>query len=210
MELQMERDNNAKAMKNLRKLLNHGRSAPLETYGTDMASEMTQIERDTFAYAKEVIRWILIFGVIFIGGCLTGKAFAYSGGIGADDSRGGNSLPISAPLTFTDEEAIKSIIGEAENQGWIGMRAVAFAIRNRRTLDGVYGLHAPRVKKHLYSQATYQMAKRQWLASDGDYDFTHGANHWENIHAFGTPCWVKHCVETFRYKNHVFYKEVAQ
>lgn len=107
-----------------------------------------------------------------------------------------------------ESDAIKAIIGEAENQGEQGMLAVAGAIRNRGTLKGVYGLRAPRVKKHLYSKETFFLAQRAWAIS-ATVDITKGADHWENIKAFGCPKWVKSCIETFRYKDHVFYKEIV-
>lgn len=106
-----------------------------------------------------------------------------------------------------DGDAIKAIIGEAENQGYKGMLAVACAIRNRGTLKGVYGIRAPRVKNYLYSRATHRMAFLAWHESE-KHDITNGATHWENIKAFGCPSWVKGCIEVFRYKDHVFYREV--
>lgn len=105
------------------------------------------------------------------------------------------------------EKAILAIIGEAENQGFKGMLAVACAIRNKGNLHGVYGSISKRVVKHKYSDTTYSLAVMAWDES-ARRDITHGANHWENIGAFGCPSWVKRCVETFRYKDHVFYKEI--
>ncbi len=103
--------------------------------------------------------------------------------------------------------AVNAIIGEAENQGYEGMLAVACAIRNRGTLKGVYGEKAPRVVHHKYSKHTLDLAIKAW-AEATIHDITNGATHWENINAFGCPSWVKACVEVFRYKDHVFYKEV--
>jgi hypothetical protein len=117
-----------------------------------------------------------------------------------------SSPAYSAPLP--QEKVILSIVGEAENQGYQGMLAVACAIRNRGTLKGVYGLRSPRVKNHKYSQATYNLALKAWKQS-ALKDITNGATHWENIKAFGCPPWVKGCVEVFRHKDHVFYKEIA-
>lgn len=115
------------------------------------------------------------------------------------------SLPYKYEITT--DKAILSIIGEAENQGYTGMLAIACAIRNRGTLRGVYGLNAPRVKNQRYSKKTYEMAQKAWFASYR-VDVTNGATHWENIKAFGCPKWVKACVETFRYKDHIFYKTI--
>lgn len=105
------------------------------------------------------------------------------------------------------EKAVLAIIGEAENQGYNGMLAVAGALRNRGTLKGVYGLHAPRVKARKYTAATYQLASKAW-AESATHDITHGGTHWENVRAFGCPYWVKSCIKVFAYKDHVFYREV--
>lgn len=118
-----------------------------------------------------------------------------------------HSKPAHANETVDNQKAIYAIIGEAENQGFMGMLAVAHAIRNRGTLHGVYGLSAPRVKHHLYTAKTYTAARQAWEQSAIDFDLTHGATHWENIKVFGCPSWVKNCVETFRHKDHVFYRE---
>lgn len=111
-----------------------------------------------------------------------------------------------------DEKAIKSIIGEAENQGYDGMLAIACAIRNRGTLKGVYGLNAPRVKNNKYTKRIYLEAKQAWETSKkliqwgGNYDASGGANHWENINQFGKPYWADKCIQTVIIKDHVFYR----
>lgn len=105
-----------------------------------------------------------------------------------------------------DARAINAIIGEAESEGYIGMMAVASAIRNRGTLKGVYGEKAPRVKKHLYSAKTYDMAQTAWWSSAIGQDMTNGATHWENTKAFGVPYWAKSMVKTVTIGHHVFYR----
>lgn len=107
------------------------------------------------------------------------------------------------------DKAVLAIIGEAESQGYTGLLAVACALRNRGTLKGVYGLNAPRVKKHLYSQKTYDMATRAWVASYR-IDITHGSTGWGNANdgqEFAKCKWWKNCVVVFRYKDHFFYRE---
>jgi hypothetical protein len=103
-----------------------------------------------------------------------------------------------------DDLAVKAIMGEASNQGYKGMLAVAGAIHNRGTLKGVYGVKA----RHIYKepQWVWAMAKKAWLESATN-DITNGATHWENIKAFGKPYWVKSMVKVFEYKDHIFYKE---
>lgn len=63
---------------------------------------------------------------------------------------------------ISDEKAILSIIGEAEDQGYEGMLAVACAIRNRGTLKGVFGINNLRVKHERYSKAIWFQAKKAW------------------------------------------------
>lgn len=125
-------------------------------------------------------------------------------------------------LDIPEEQAIKAIIGEAENQGYDGMLAVACAIRNRGTLKGVYGLKSPRVVKGLYTKGTWLQAKTAWVTSKElietpnclyfkgrpicpSGDVVYGANSWENINAFGKPYWVDTCQPTVLIKDHQFY-----
>ena len=108
------------------------------------------------------------------------------------------------------DRAVKSIIGEAENQGYEGMLAIAHAIRNRGTLKGVYGFNAPRVKHHLYSMKILQEATLAWEQSAIDFDITHGATGWGNqddVNKFQMCRWWKNCIVTFKYRQHIFYTE---
>jgi hypothetical protein len=106
---------------------------------------------------------------------------------------------------INDKQATLAIIGEAEDQGYVGMLAVACTLRNRGTLKGVFGLSSPRVRKHLYSNEIYQMAKMAWEES-AKLDVTHGATHFESDR-FPLPYWAKSMKVTFKHKNHIFYKE---
>lgn len=134
-------------------------------------------------------------------------------------------LIVSCDLAHADSipesRAVNAIIGEAENQGTQGMLAVACGIYNRGTLRGVYGEKAPRVVGKKYSKETYTAAARAWdIASNpqeymslNEYgapitacEFLGGADHWENINAFGKPAWANKMIETYRYKDHVFYR----
>lgn len=96
------------------------------------------------------------------------------------------------------------IIGEAEDQGYDGMYAVAHAIRNRGTLKGVYGCKASRVVMGKYDNSTYKLAKKAWKESEHGEDPTKGATHWESID-FKTPYWAKEMKEVAQIKKHKFY-----
>lgn len=118
---------------------------------------------------------------------------------------------------ITEDKAILAVIGEAENQSYEGMLAVSCAIRNRGTLQGVYGLNAPRVRKGLYTKGTWLLARKAWKDSAKATDTTRadfgsipdlslGGNSWENTTAFGKPTWASSCEETVTIKDHVFFK----
>lgn len=107
-----------------------------------------------------------------------------------------------------DTRAINAIIGEAEGEGAVGMEAVACAIRNRGSLNGVYGEKAPRVIKRLYSDKIYILAKSAWVVSENASrcdNLIHGATHWEGT-AFRTPYWAKSMSLVAIVRNQRFYK----
>ena len=105
-----------------------------------------------------------------------------------------------------DEKAIMCVIGEAEGEGYEGMLAVAEAIRNQGTLQGVYGCNAPRIKKGMYSNKIFNMARAVWISSAGHGDITKGATHWEGT-SFKTPYWAKDMIVTATIGRQRFYKE---
>jgi len=78
---------------------------------------------------------------------------------------------------LSDKNAIKTIIGEAENQGLKGMQDIASVIRNRGTLQGAYGYKSPRVVNKKYSKEIYKQAKIAWENSRNN-NTAGGANHW--------------------------------
>lgn len=117
--------------------------------------------------------------------------------------------PHLADAQVPKDRAVLAIIGESENQGAKGMLLVACAIRNRGTLKGVYGEKAPRVVHHLYTRQIEDLAVMAWNVSASPENCTEieGADHWENVKAFGTPKWADKMEITFMYKDHVFFRE---
>ena len=105
---------------------------------------------------------------------------------------------------ITDQQAIKCIIGEAEDQGIEGMTAVAEAIRNRGHLKGVYGCKSPRIKKA--AQEIWDMAQWAWDRSEFT-NLAKGADHW---HSTDEPpvWWERYGKRTTVIGKHKFYKEV--
>jgi hypothetical protein len=104
---------------------------------------------------------------------------------------------------LTEQNAILAIIGEAADQQYRGMLAVACALRNRGTLVGVVGLHAKHVQ--LEPPWVWEMARKAWIESATN-DITGGATFWENIDRFGKPEWAKKMHPTVRIKDHQFYR----
>lgn len=111
------------------------------------------------------------------------------------------------------------IIGEAEDQDYWGMFAVAHALRNRSTLKGCYGLNSVRVNKRLYSKEIFDQAQMAWFDSKYTSDITNGATHWCTKELWdktkydggsvSNHSWLHHCRVTYTYKDHVFLKEIT-
>jgi hypothetical protein len=156
------RQDTAKQYRIIRRILK--RSEPIKTACDCSNCEMDDRVVDSAGW---YFIWLsLVFGLCLIAGCFEGTAHAYS-----------------------EQDAIKAVIGEAEGEGYKGMLAVAGALRNRGTLHGVYGLHAPRVIHHRYSQNTLRMAARAWEESK-HRDISNGARYWEGTR-FPLPYWAK-------------------
>ena len=103
-----------------------------------------------------------------------------------------------------DKQCILAIIGEAEGEPYIGKIAIGEVIRRRGSLKGVYGLNAPRVKKHLYSKETYDLCLKAWLESRFT-NYSCLATHWEGK-AFKKPYWAANMAIVARIGNQIFYK----
>jgi len=103
-----------------------------------------------------------------------------------------------------EDVAVRVLIGEAGNQGEIGMVAVAEVLRRRGSTKGFYGLKA----KHVDQQPAWvwEMARKAWRASKAS-NYTQGATHFENVKAFGTPYWAKNMEVVFSHRDHTFYRE---
>ena len=111
-------------------------------------------------------------------------------------------LKIARAEEMDNNSAIKAIIGEAANQDYQGMLAVAVGIRNRGTLQGIYGLKAKHINRE--PKWVWDLAQKAWQESK--YNHIHSGTHWENIKAFGKPKWAYAMKEVYRYKDHIFYK----
>ena len=123
-------------------------------------------------------------------------------------------LGFVAALTFVstahaeiipDGVAVRIIVGEASDQGLKGMICIGEVLRLRASVKGFYGYESNGINDQ--PKSVWEMAAKAWKES-AYTNYTKGADHFENIHRFGEPWWVKYCVKTYEYKDHVFYKEI--
>jgi len=105
---------------------------------------------------------------------------------------------------ITYKKAVRTIIGEAANQGLKGMICVAEVLRRRADLKGFYGYKSIHIDDQ--PKLVWEMAAKAWEQS-AYTNYTNGADHFDNIRKFGKPWWVTYCVKTYAYKDHTFYKE---
>lgn len=115
-------------------------------------------------------------------------------------------LMLCAPLwaaEIPENLAVRAIIGEASNQGPVGMQAVAEAIRNRGHLRGVFGVRA----KHVDAEPAWvwKQARQAWERSSTSR-LVLGADHWECESDFGKPAWAKSMTKTVTIGKHTFYR----
>ena len=103
--------------------------------------------------------------------------------------------------------AVRIIVSEAADQGLKGMVCVGELLRHRGSIKGFYGYRSNAMKHQ--SRSVWDMADKAWELSKHT-NYTKGADHFENIRKFGRPWWVKYCVKTYEYKDHVFFKEVRR
>lgn len=104
-----------------------------------------------------------------------------------------------------EDLAVKAIVGEAEDQGYRGMLAVACGIRNRGTLKGVVGVRSKRaLTPGLVQKKYWDMARKAWKESETNR--MHNADHWENIKQFGIPEWAGRMVLVITVGDHAFYR----
>lgn len=117
-------------------------------------------------------------------------------------------LPALAGSIIPKVRAVNAIIGEAEGESYRGKLAVACAIRNRGTLNGVYGEYSKRVKEHLYGAKVFVDTVRAWEESADliNCQFIDGADHWEGT-AFPIPKWAVEKKVTAIVGNQRFYRD---
>jgi hypothetical protein len=138
-------------------------------------------------------------------------AVAATGATGASFISSRKSKTSSIP----DEDVLKSVLGEAEDQGEDGMKMLASALRNRGHLKGVYG-HRAIIKKDgkYYRQGknglrridpkTVMEAKKA-VEESKSKDYSNGADHWEGTR-YKVPSWAKDMEVAGESKSQRFYR----
>lgn len=116
-------------------------------------------------------------------------------------------FPNNAHAEIDESAAIRVLIGEASNQGIVGMQAVAEVIRRRGSLKPFSAYHRKDLDSFVLAQGKkiYQNAKVAWLKSRYS-NITKGATHYENVEAFGIPSWAKNMQIVVRINDHTFFK----
>ncbi len=105
---------------------------------------------------------------------------------------------------FTDENCIRAIVGEYAKNDYYGMKLMAHAIRNRKTLKGVYGYYAKHIEKE--PKDIWVTASCAWFDSLNEFDPLQGAKEWRSTmdilkgHTPRNMFIVKGYDDTFYYK----------
>lgn len=115
-------------------------------------------------------------------------------------------LVLTAPccMAIDSERAVQAIIGEAAGQSLSEKVAIASAIRNRGTLDGIRGLHNQGM---IQSQPAWvwRDARTAWARSATN-DVAHGGTFWESNN-FNRPAWSVGMTQTAKVGCFTFWKK---
>ena len=124
---------------------------------------------------------------------------------------------VNAEVVLIGEElAMRTILGEAEGEPYLGKIGVAETLRTRRSVKGFYGAKAIRFDGKNYwrgnrkiDAVTVGQALKAWRESEFS-NVSHGATHFENVEAFGIPYWAHSMTPTVKIGSHQFYREVRK
>lgn len=109
------------------------------------------------------------------------------------------------------------VFGEARGEPYVGREAVAHVVVNRAKLNGTtvcwetfkpHQFAGVQGRRHIPKGKAWEdavMAARR-VVEGGAADFTGGATHFDNLRAFGTPCWAGAKDRVGRWGNHTFYR----
>lgn len=114
-----------------------------------------------------------------------------------------------------DIDAVRAILGEAENESMIGKIAIGEVIRTRGGFKGIYGYNAVKYVNGRYyrgkraiSPTIAVQALKAWRASIST-NYALNAQGWGNasdLKIFSRASWFKKCYITVKIGNHYFWK----
>ena len=119
--------------------------------------------------------------------------------------------------SLPETDVIRAILGEGEGEPYAGKLALAYAIGNRGTLDGVYGKRAVIAKEGQFYRGSRPISSKsvkdalralKEARQRPTLDPTKGSRHWENIKAFGVPYWAEGKTPVYTVGSHAFYNDV--
>jgi len=112
----------------------------------------------------------------------------------------------AAGESYNDRLAVQVILGEAADQGFKGKVAVGEVIRNRGRIKGFSSMQKD-LKQFSDKQPKKirNEAKVAWIFSRFT-NYTRGADHFDNVKAFGEPSWAKEMKKTVKIEDTQFYK----
>ena len=109
---------------------------------------------------------------------------------------------------FTDANCIRALVGEYARDDYYGMKIMAHAIRNRKTLKGVYGYCAKHSKKE--SRHIWILASLAWFDSEKEKDPLQGAAEWRSRDDLSEHSIPKGMALVKIYDGNYYYKHITK
>jgi hypothetical protein len=135
----------------------------------------------------------------------------------SDHQSGGRAFSHVKPMAFSSRRSLadgplpsasrylQSLYGETAGESFACKLATAYALRNRGTLRGVYGLQSPLLRKPIDVQAWADCVMAWKLSATGN-DPTKGADHWACRSDLARP-YLRDLICTGRIGRHWFFKK---
>jgi hypothetical protein len=105
---------------------------------------------------------------------------------------------------YTDANCIRAMVGEYNESDPVGLKLMAHAIRNRKTLKGVYGYYNKNVYKT--PKEIWITATLAWHNSKREMDPLNGASEWRSYDDLRRQRFPRNLKPVYRYKTTFFYK----
>ena len=122
---------------------------------------------------------------------------------------------LAYPAEIPEETAVKCLLGEARGEGYTSLIAHSEALRNRGTLNGVYGCQvvlSPSEADFVRINGIVESARKAWTASKHT-NIVKGAQFWGSTKVDGK--WIAKMkkagfMQTATVKNTIFFREVKK